>query len=376
MTPLRAVPLTGVAPCRCGRCRPIATRTVGLDRHLAGRILQESGDSLLLVVGDPRTLAVCGNALATALDDLGKDVKTLILGGDRNKLHASEHQVRSLGERIDFHAAGLPPGANILPVAVGSGTVNDIVKAAAFERNLPYIVVATAASMNGYTSAIAALTVDGLKKTVPSAPPLAVFADPEVLAAAPNRMAVSGLADLLSKPVSSADWKLAHLLWDEPYCEAPVRIADDAVEQAAREAGRIREGDPGGITALFDALLISGMSMAMAGTSSPASGGEHLISHYLDMTAPFEPGGPREPMLHGEQVGAATAVTTRLYRSVLDRSPDGFPEASRAATLEDARNALARISWLPERLQSLFLEQSAAKLRKNRPSRSPNEKGP
>mgnify|MGYP001826907048 CR=1 FL=1 len=341
MTDLRASSLAGRLHCRCGTCRPVRTLRTGLDRDLAARIAAEAGDRPVAVIGDPNTLAACGAGLASALNARGGSAAVL----DTGHLHADQ-------DAVDRLTPTLGPGC--LPVAIGSGTLNDVVKAAAHSLRIPYVAVATAASMNGYTSAIAAITVEGLKRTLPSTPPVAVYADPDVLAAAPPGMAVSGIADLLSKPVSGADWKLSHILWGDPYCPAPSEMAESAVAAAAA-----RPGDSG---ILFDALLVSGFSMACAGSSSPASGGEHLISHYLDMTAASEPGGPREPALHGEQVGVATATTTRLYRQVLGSAPDWRRATSLAADPDGVRQALDTVPWIPERLRALFLEESLAKL--------------
>lgn len=348
MTDLAASSLAGRLHCRCGTCRPVRTLRTGLDRDLAGRIAAEAGGRSATIIGDPHTLSACGAGLASALNAMGGSATVL----DTGHIHAEQDAVDRLSSTLD-------PAC--LPVAVGAGTLNDTVKAAAHSLRIPYVAVATAASMNGYTSAIAAITVEGLKRTLPSTPPVAVYADPDVLAAAPPGMAVSGIADLLSKPVSGADWKLSHILWGDPYCPAPSEMAETAVAAAAA-----RPGDAG---ILFDALLVSGFSMACAGSSSPASGGEHLISHYLDMTAACEPGGPREPALHGEQVGVATVTTTWLYRQVLESAPDWNLAARLAADPGSVREALSTVPWVPERLQALFLEESLAKLDRTGPPR-------
>lgn len=200
-------------------------------------------------------------------------------------------------------------------VAVGSGTVNDIAKMAATLSSVPYVAFATAASMNGYTSGIAAILADGLKVTVPARPPRALIMDSNVLARAPAELAQAGLGDLLSKPVSTADWWLGDRLEGHGFDELPGRIVDDAVRQAAAHASGLPLGDPLAHEALARALVLSGTSMVAAGSSSPASGGEHLLSHLWDMEA-LVSGQPLR--LHGAQVGVATCICAALYHLLID----------------------------------------------------------
>ncbi len=353
-------PYLGATPCRCGRCRPVGTERVRVGPDLADALREELADRPALLFGDPRTLAACGTRLAVELDVAGADTRTVDLEATGHPLHADDAAVARAARALEAAAPGT------VPVAVGSGTVNDVVKAASHDAGRRYVAVATAPSMNGYTSAIAAITRARLKETVPSLPPVSVLADPAVLAASPPRMRAAGLADLLSKPVSSADWRLGALLWGEPFCPTPVEIAGRAVDRAVAAAPRLAAGDVPAALALFEALLLSGIAMAVAGSSSPASGGEHLISHFLDMDAPHAPGGPRTPALHGEQVGVATRVTTRLYAALLNREAGAidWDRAGRsAAAARDVPGILERHApWLPAALRERFHEQGARKL--------------
>ncbi len=203
-------------------------------------------------------------------------------------------------------------------IAVGSGTVNDICKLAAFQLDIPYISLATAPSMNGYSSGIAALLVNDLKSTVPCTPPVVVISDPEILQNAPLELLQSGYADLLSKFVSVSDWKLASLIRGEDFSDLPGNISGAAIDQCVRIAEQIKQRERKACTELMHAIILSGYSMALAGSSAPASGGEHLISHYLDMTAYAE---QRCPDLHGLQVALGTLLTSRLYEYLRDLDP-------------------------------------------------------
>jgi glycerol-1-phosphate dehydrogenase [NAD(P)+] len=239
-------------------------------------------------------------------------------------------------------------GDHDMVAAVGSGTVNDLAKELARRWQRPCFVLATAASMNGYTSAIVALLEAGLKTTRPAPPPLLVLADPEVLATAPPELARAGLGDLVSKPYCGCDWKIAALLRDQYHCPLPDRLLSRPFERALEELPGLGLGTPQGARLLFKLLLISGLSMAVVGSSSPASGGEHLLSHYWDMVRLRE--GARLN-LHGAQVGVASLVVDDLYRQILaaDFAAVGFVPSPPAAELEQELAAsfgtLAEVVW-------------------------------
>ena len=216
-----------------------------------------------------------------------------------------------------------------LAVAVGSGTINDLTKLAAFNTKIPYIVAATAPSMNGYTSAIAAMMIKGVKRTVPCAQPVAVVADLDILQNAPLELIAAGLGDLESKPTAAADYRLGALIRGDDYCRAPESVVKVAERRAAETAARLKRRDPEAIAILTEALILSGLSMKLAGSSSPASGGEHLISHFWDMTAADQ---GRIEGFHGAQVGVATIVTAALYEHLAALSSDAIkPDAIIAA---------------------------------------------
>jgi glycerol-1-phosphate dehydrogenase [NAD(P)+] len=258
-------------------------------------------------------------------------------------------------------------------VAVGSGTVNDVVKLAATRAGVPYVVAGTAASMNGFASGIAAILSRGLKTTVAARPPRAIVLDTGVLAAAPAALAQAGLGDLLSKPVSTTDWWLEDQLDGSGFSELPERIVEAAVTAAAAQAAGLRAREPRAHEALARALVLSGVAMVVAGKSSPASGGEHLMSHFWDMEAHAA---GRATRLHGAQVGVATAITAALYRALLDferaevvEPPSWDEEAARIerehgalspAVLEPARRKHSRASARARALRERWSELRAA----------------
>lgn len=205
-------------------------------------------------------------------------------------------------------------------ISCGSGTVTDLVKYAAHRHQIPFVAVATAPSMNGYMSGIVALTDKGLKTTVPVTPAVALLADTDIVCHAPLPMLQAGLGDLVSKPVCNADWRLASLVRGEPFCALPFQMIADLEAIYLPQAGAIPSRSPAVIAALIEAIAYSGISMVMAGSSAPASGGEHLISHVLDMDAERA----HQPLrdFHGTQVGVATLLTARLYDAFLTTPRD------------------------------------------------------
>ena len=206
-------------------------------------------------------------------------------------------------------------------IAVGSGCVNDLCKYAAHELAIPYVACATAASMNGYTSNIAALLINKLKSTIPCTPPIAVFADNHVIAHAPTELTKSGYADLLSKYVSVSDWRLSNIIRDDAFNTLPSVIANRAIEDSILVSQRFNGNDIQACKVLMQAIILSGYSMALAGNSAPASGGEHLISHYLDMTAYSN---NQSPELHGLQVALGSLLSCTLYEEIRKLDPSDF----------------------------------------------------
>jgi glycerol-1-phosphate dehydrogenase [NAD(P)+] len=216
--------------------------------------------------------------------------------------------------------AGIKAGSY---VAVGSGVVDDLAKLAAARQGKPYAVFATAPSMNGYASAAASIMVGCLRTSLAAIPPLGVFCDLEVLAAAPKRLIVAGLGASICRSTAQADWLLSHRLHGTPYSRAPYALL------AEPEAWM--HGDATAVERLMRGLVLSGLGMALCRSSAPASQGEHLISHYLDC---LPPSGWR-PALQGEQIAVATLVMARLQESLLDGPPPVImPDAASEAALK------------------------------------------
>jgi len=338
--------------CECGRRHSVPTRVVDVEPGAVDRvpaILSQVVDArTALVIADRRTWQAAGERAHASLAAVIACDRRLLADGADGQLHASVEAV----DRLEAATAD----AYEAYVAVGSGTVNDITKELAHRRRRPYVVVATAASMNGYTSSIVALLDRGLKTTGPATPPLAVIADPAVLAAAPLELTLAGLGDLVSKPYCGCDWWIASLVRGEAHCPQPQRILGEAFDSSLEVFPRLAGRDPAAVALLAKLLVVSGMTMTIAGSSSPASGGEHLLSHYWDMIRSRD---GRPLGLHGAQVGVASLAMDALYARILDAD---FAGARFVPTPKDGADAEDGLREAFGSLAEAVLPQWRAKL--------------
>ena len=194
--------------------------------------------------------------------------------------------------------------------------------------------------MDAYSSVVAPVVVDGMKVTVPAAAPLAVFADTEALARCPRPMIAAGFGDMLCKFSAVADWRLGALLWGESFDEAIARRSIAAAESCVEAAGSIGAAEPEGLAALMAALVESGLCMAEAGHSRPASGAEHHYSHFWELRLLRE---GRPPILHGLKVAIGTLETARLWDEARKLSPERAAELLAASHLPSRVDEEARV---------------------------------
>ena len=272
-----------------------------------------------LVVDDVNTKRVAGERVIALLKDAGIDVAEYTINPDGSWFHATYDKVEEVRDVIKAH---LPA----VPVAVGSGTINDLVKRGTEETGVRYMVVGTAASMDGYTSYGASITKDGMKQTLPCRAPLGALVDSQVSAEAPREMTASGYADLLAKVPAGADWILADALaaalpeTEKHGCERIHPLAWKCVQgplraSLANPAG-VATGDEGEIRKLSEGLIMSAFAMQASGTSRPASGTEHQVSHYWDMEDLCFNG---KPVSHGFKVGIGTLASTATIEFLLEQ---------------------------------------------------------
>jgi glycerol-1-phosphate dehydrogenase [NAD(P)+] len=235
-------------------------------------------------------------------------------------------------------------------VAVGSGTINDIVKRASFECDRPYMTVATAASMDGYASFGASITNDGFKQTMECPAPRAVVADLGILMDAPPDMTSSGYGDLLAKVTAGADWIIADALEIEPIKQKEWSLVQAPLREATGRPAELRAADPTAMRGLIAGLIMSGLAMQAASSSRPASGAEHQFSHLWEMEGlGQDPPNGRPPLSHGFKVALGTVSIAALYERILDRDLDALDidAAVRAWPSWDATERRVRAAHAP-----------------------------
>jgi len=263
----------------------------------------------LLIVADQTTWAAAGERVSGLLAEAGVPMVAPLIFPGLPSLHPTR-------ETCDVVRAALE-GSGACGVAVGSGSLNDVVKRASFEVGRPYAVIATAASMDGYTGFGAPITVDGLKVTMPCPAPRVAILDLDVMAAAPAPMVASGYGDLLAKLPGGADWILADAAGVEPIDPVAWELVQDGVREALAHPDELAAGDAAAYQGLVEGLCLSGLAMQVYEGTRPASGAEHYFSHIWELAglgADLEP-----PLSHGFKVGIGTLTMTAFTEALLAR---------------------------------------------------------
>jgi len=270
---------------------------------------QSFGDRAAVVVADENTLAVAGEEVRERLEVAGRRLVEPYVFAGRPTLYADYGNVVTLRETLRAHDA--------VPVAVGSGTLNDLVKRAVHELGRPYMVVATAASMDGYTAFGASIAREGFKQTLACPAPRAVLADLDVLMDAPSEMTASGYADLLGKVTAGADWLFADALEVEKIDPHLWSLVQDPLREWTGKPAELRAGDREAMERLTEGLILTGLAMQAYQSSRPASGAEHQFSHLWEMEGLGQNDDP--PLSHGFKVGVGSIAIAALYGRILRR---------------------------------------------------------
>jgi glycerol-1-phosphate dehydrogenase [NAD(P)+] len=294
----------------CGRVHSIKTRRISslkLGTREISRNLTDLGFSgHCIVVMDQKTRQAAGLEL---LDDLAPFRPRAVIF-DRIDLHADESAIGTL-------LTGCADKPDFL-VSCGSGTLTDITRFNSLMTGIPFVSFATAASVDGFASSSTPLIVRGFKQTYPGVAPEAIFFDPEVLAGAPEAMTAAGFGDVCAKIIALIDWRMAFAVEDEFYCPLIASVIDRAVNESLKLAQDMADGKSTAekvCTSLMESLSLTGMGMQMAGNSRPASGGEHHISHLLEM---LDIQRHRSGSLHGDKVGIGTLISMAMYMRLFE----------------------------------------------------------
>jgi glycerol-1-phosphate dehydrogenase [NAD(P)+] len=269
--------------------------------QLAERFTANWPDSEVLLVADGNTWEAAGSRVASLLETTGIGVKTLVFA-DQGRVVPDYDHVKLVLKSLDR--------VTRIPIAVGAGSINDIVKLASHESNRGYCCIPTAPSVDGYTSANAPITFDGFKRTLACTPPQLIVADVEILSEAPLWLISSGYGDLMAKITVGADWIVADELHIESIDHDIWEYVQGPLWERIGQPEEILDRQPHAIDLLFSGLVETGIAMKRYGSSRPASGAEHLLSHVWEMEHLTYEG---QEVSHGHKVALGTLVSTALH---------------------------------------------------------------
>jgi glycerol-1-phosphate dehydrogenase [NAD(P)+] len=297
----------------------------------------------VFLVADDHTYEKAGKAVEALLKDARVPTAGSFIFPGEPRLHAEYVYVAEITGRLRQAASG-----TIVPIAVGAGTINDLVKRAAAELGLSYLCVPTAASVDGFTSSGAALLKDGFKQTLACPAPKALAADTAILAGAPAYLSSSGFGDLAGKISAGTDWLIADAAGPlgapgtEPIDDFAWAMTQPGLRQAlAGSAGAVR-GDGDAVNVLFKALSLTGFAMQYLKSSRPVSGCEHLYSHVWEMEN-LECGG--NPVTHGHKVALGTLAAAAFTETFFSRREAPAPSPSRRLPDPAEREAEVRAAF-------------------------------
>lgn len=303
-------------PCACGRIHrcdvPYVAVGEGAIFHLTDWC---GGYSHILLVADENTDAVAGDRVRELLSE--QSVRSCVF-----------HQKKPVipNEDAVAYVESMMDGQTDLVLGIGSGVINDICKYVSFEKKIPCGIVATAPSMDGYASSGAAMIFKGMKVTFTTHAPRMILGDVAILNTAPVEMIRAGYADIIGKYSALCDWRLSEAVNGEYFCPLIYRAVKEKTDEIRALAPRLAARDEEAVGVLMDALVMIGACMTLISTTRPASGSEHHLSHYFEITGLIE----NSPyFLHGIDVGYATAVTAALREEILAMDAPVFHSVDR-----------------------------------------------
>ena len=351
--------------CSCGRRHSVDISKLVIGRNILDEVtkgLNQFRDGKLLVLSDKNTYGAFGEIVIRRLLDDGFRLKSFVFDSGDHMLLPDE---RSIGRAL---LEVEPDTAFVL--VIGSGVLSDIARIVSSRAGKRFAIVATAPSMDGYTSVGSALIVGKSKITYYSDYPFAIFADTSVLQNAPMIMIRAGYGDVIGKLTAFADWNLTRIVNNEYYCDTIAKLARRGVDKCLESADGLAERDERSIRCLMDALILTGLSIGLAGVSRPASGTEHQLAHYWDIKA-IEEG--KEHPLHGNSVGVGTVVTAMLYELATEILPEGvvYPKADYVRILLEKVGAftnprdlgISRESFVDSMLNAMNMKEKDTVLR-------------
>ncbi len=298
--------------CKCGKKHNSLIDDCIIEKGAISKVaecIKRYNAKKAFIVADINTYSVAGKQVCDSLR--------------HNKIEFSEYVFQKETLEPDEQAVGSAimhyDNSCDIVVGIGSGVINDISKIVSATADVPYIIVATAPSMDGYASATSSVSLDGLKVSLPSKCANVIIGDIDILKNAPERMLKSGFGDMAAKYISICEWRISNIITGEYYCEAVASYIRGALKKCVDNAENFLKRDEEAVKALFEGLVIGGVAMNYAGLSRPASGVEHYFSHIWDMRG-LEFG--LKVDFHGIQCAVGTLYAAKIYDKLRGYIPD------------------------------------------------------
>ena len=329
--------------CSCGK-----NHKAGIPFIRIGSGALASVPEALALLGKHHPMVLCGpNGYKAA----GKAVCSLLKkSGIPYTLHILEEEGGGMLRPAEFAVGSavlnFDHDADIV-LGVGSGVINDTCKVVGKAAKIPCMIVATAPSMDGFASDGSSMEVGGIKLSLKEQVPEAIIGDIDVLSDAPLHMIHAGIGDILAKITSLFDWELSAIATGEHYCSNIAALVNQSLQNVIRLAPQAVQREPEAISEITEGLVLSGIAMAMEGSSHAASGLDHYFSHCWEMMK-LERGEPYE--LHGVQVGVGMLLTLKIVQWLKTVRPD-------MAQVEKAISAFDREAW-ENKIRSVFPKSS------------------
>ena len=300
--------------CSCGQHHTLGIKYMSIGKGTLPTIVDIAApfkDKPVFMISDNHTFEAAGERTLKILEDNGFDVKSYSFQTGDGILIPDEKALGRLFMELD-------PGVGLI-VSVGSGTLNDLAKYMSARTGIPYIIVCTAPSMDGYAADGAPMIKAGRKISFIATLPYAIVGDTDIMKEAPMHLIHAGFGDVLGKMTALADWYLAKEIAGDYCCETCVTLVQRALQKVVDNAAGLAKRDENAILYLIEALTLTGVAMGLIGISRPASGAEHMLSHYWEMD--FIARG-KFPELHGIKVGIATPIIAEMFELMRDDVPD------------------------------------------------------
>ena len=292
--------------CPCGKDHPFDLKGLEVDSGNLARVatlLDKYDFPKNIMVVTYKNALKASDGILKVLEDGGYKFKLKIYDDMKEARMVEVDELRGLMQDVD----GV--------LSVGSGSCNDICRYSTYLEKKEFAIFGTAPSMDGFASNSAPILKDGFKITYFCHQPSVIIADTKILAKAPVELKRAGFGDMMAKYIAMADWRIATLIYGEHYCARVADLVRDAMKQISALAPYVSCDDESAVKAIMEALALTGIAMQCTGTSRPASGAEHVVSHFWECKK-IEKGLFAD--YHGKKVGVATLMIAEIYHKVAD----------------------------------------------------------